>query len=137
MKSFSEERKDMLRNYLLSKKLSKCEAEVVILVIQGLINKEVASKLCVAEKTVKFHLTNVYKKLNISRRSQLVWTLPLFDFVGSPEPPMIRRSPERVIRRHGHTLKKSASESSDGSGTEELSKPDHQTNFDEQQPSPE
>ena len=93
MKPFSEEKKKMLREYLFNKKLSKCEVEVVILVVQGLINREVANKLCVAEKTVKFHLTNVYKKLNISRRSQLVWTLPLIDFVGAPEPPVIRPEP--------------------------------------------
>ncbi len=94
MKPFSEEKKQSLRQYLANKKLSRCEVEVVILVVQGLINREVANKLCVAEKTVKFHLTNVYKKLNISRRSQLVWTLPQIDFVGYPEPPSIRRRHE-------------------------------------------
>ena len=52
------------------------------MVLQGLINREVANRLCVAEKTIKFHLGNAYKKLNISRRSQLIWTLPLADFVG-------------------------------------------------------
>ena len=82
MKPLSEEHKKFLREYFLKKNLSKSEVEVVILVLQGLINREVANRLCVAEKTIKFHLGNAYKKLNISRRSQLIWTLPLADFVG-------------------------------------------------------
>ncbi|MDE0091771.1 MAG: helix-turn-helix transcriptional regulator [Oligoflexia bacterium] len=79
----NEERKQFLREHFLRKNLSKSEVEVVILVLQGLINREVANRLCVAEKTIKFHLGNAYKKLNISRRSELIWTLPLADFVGA------------------------------------------------------
>jgi len=82
MKPLTEEHKKFLREYFFKKSLSKSEVEVVILVLQGLINREVANRLCVAEKTIKFHLGNAYKKLNISRRSQLIWTLPLADFVG-------------------------------------------------------
>ena len=87
MKSFTPERKTFLRSYFLKKNLSKSEVEVVILVLQGLINREVANRLCVAEKTIKFHLGNAYKKLNISRRSQLIWTLPLADFVSVSDKP--------------------------------------------------
>jgi len=83
---FSAEKKKFLRDYFYSKNLSKCEVEVVILVLQGHTNSKVASALCVAEKTVKFHLTNVYKKLNISRRTEIVWTLPLADFIRVEEP---------------------------------------------------
>ena len=89
MKPFQEEHKKFLREYFLKKNLSKSEVEVVILVLQGLINREVANRLCVAEKTIKFHLGNAYKKLNISRRSQLIWTLPLADFVGISSKPII------------------------------------------------
>ena len=79
--NWKEEHKKFLRQHFLKKNLSKSEVEVVILVLQGLINREVANRLCVAEKTIKFHLGNAYKKLKISRRSQLIWTLPLKDFV--------------------------------------------------------
>ena len=78
----TQEHKEFLREHFRKKSLSRSEVEVVILVLQGLINREVANQLCVAEKTIKFHLGNAYKKLNISRRSQLIWTLPLADFVG-------------------------------------------------------
>ena len=91
MKLLTEDHKKFLREYFLKKNLSKSEVEVVILVLQGLINREVANRLCVAEKTIKFHLGNAYKKLNISRRSQLIWTLPLADFVGIADRPEMSR----------------------------------------------
>ena len=94
MQSFSEDSKQFLRKDLLRKNLSKREIEVVMLVLQGLTNREVAHNLCVAEKTVKFHLTNVYKKLKISRRSQIFWTLPLADFININEKPSAAVSKE-------------------------------------------
>ena len=90
--NLTEEHKKFLRAHFFKKNLSKSEVEVVILVLQGLINREVANRLCVAEKTIKFHLGNAYKKLNISRRSQLIWTLPLADFVGIADRPDISKS---------------------------------------------
>ena len=51
----------MLRDVLIQKGLSNREAEVAELVSKGLSNKEVANQLFVTEKTVKFHLTNIYK----------------------------------------------------------------------------
>lgn len=70
-----------IKNYLQEQGLSKRESEVVIFVVQGLTNKQVADHLCVAEKTVKFHLTNVYKRMKISCRSQIIWTLPIKQFI--------------------------------------------------------
>ena len=67
----------MLRNILIQKGLSKREAEVVEMVTKGLSNKEVANQLFVTEKTIKFHLTNIYKKMNLKSRAQLiVWCMP-------------------------------------------------------------
>jgi two-component system, NarL family, response regulator LiaR len=51
--------------------LSDREHEVVIWAIQGMTNKEIAAQLGVSAKTVKTHLQNVFRKLNISRRVQL------------------------------------------------------------------
>lgn len=71
----------MLRDVLTQKGLSNREAEVAELVTKGLSNKEVASQLFVTEKTVKFHLTNIYKKMNLKSRSQLiVWCMPHMSF---------------------------------------------------------
>jgi DNA-binding NarL/FixJ family response regulator len=52
--------------------LSKREREVCNMVATGLSNKEVASALFVTEKTVKFHLTNIYKTLGLKSRAQLI-----------------------------------------------------------------
>lgn len=72
----------MLKETLIQKGLSNREAEVAVLVSQGLPNKQVAEKLFVTEKTVKFHLTNIYKKMNVKSRAQLiVWCLPHMSFV--------------------------------------------------------
>ncbi len=74
----------MLRDVLIQKGLSNREAEVAELVSKGLSNKEVANQLFVTEKTVKFHLTNIYKKMCVKSRAQLiVWCLPHLGFVES------------------------------------------------------
>ena len=72
----------MLRDVLINQKgLSNREAEVAELVTKGLSNKEVANQLFVTEKTVKFHLTNIYKKMNLKSRAQLiVWCMPHYQF---------------------------------------------------------
>lgn len=77
----------MLRDVLIQKGLSNREAEVAELVSKGLSNKEVANQLFVTEKTVKFHLTNIYKKMSVKSRAQLiVWCLPHLGFVESEAP---------------------------------------------------
>jgi LuxR family transcriptional regulator, positive regulator of biofilm formation len=76
----------MLKDILTQKGLSHREAEVAELVSKGLSNKEVASQLFVTEKTVKFHLTNIYKKMAVKSRAQLiVWCVPHVDFVNSSQ----------------------------------------------------
>ena len=73
----------MLRDVLIKKGLSNREAEVAGLITKGLPNKEIANQLFVTEKTIKFHLTNIYKKMNLKSRSQLiVWSLPHLNFAG-------------------------------------------------------
>ena len=52
--------------------LTDREQEIVEWVMQGMTNKEVAAKLGISEKTVKTHLGNIFSKLKISRRLQLL-----------------------------------------------------------------
>lgn len=52
--------------------LTDREQEIVKWVIQGRTNKEIASGLGISDKTVKTHLSNIFGKLKISRRLQLV-----------------------------------------------------------------
>ena len=51
--------------------LTNREAEVMRLVTSGLSNKQVARELALSEGTVKIHLHNVYRKLNLSSRTAL------------------------------------------------------------------
>ena len=50
--------------------LTERETEVLALAAQGHSNAEVARMLWVTPQTVKFHLSNVYRKLNVSNRTQ-------------------------------------------------------------------
>jgi DNA-binding NarL/FixJ family response regulator len=52
--------------------LTPREIEVVQMVAKGLTNKEIASQLGIADGTVKIHLHNIYEKLQINRRAELV-----------------------------------------------------------------
>lgn len=95
----------MLRDVLIQRGLSNREAEVAELVSKGLSNKEVANQLFVTEKTVKFHLTNIYKKMNVKSRAQLiVWCLPHLGFVeneqrvvAAPQAPIINHTQAGTI----------------------------------------
>jgi DNA-binding NarL/FixJ family response regulator len=51
--------------------LTTRETEVMRLVTSGLSNKQVARELALSEGTVKIHLHNVYRKLNLSSRTAL------------------------------------------------------------------
>ncbi len=56
----------------LDESLSKKERDIVVLISQGLTNREIASVACISEQTVKTHVSRIFRKLNLSRRSQLV-----------------------------------------------------------------
>ncbi len=50
--------------------LTDREIEVLILMTQGLYNKEIGYKLGISEKTVKNHASNIFRKINVSDRTQ-------------------------------------------------------------------
>jgi len=52
--------------------LTNREKEVLQLVAQGANNQEIAEKLFVREVTVKTHLNSIFKKLNVTNRTQAV-----------------------------------------------------------------
>ncbi len=54
--------------------LSKREWEVLSLLSEGLSNQEIADKLFVSLNTVKTHVSNLYLKLDVKRRTQAVET---------------------------------------------------------------
>lgn len=50
--------------------LTKREIDVLKLLAEGLFNKEIAYKLNISERTVKNHVSNIFKKINASDRTQ-------------------------------------------------------------------
>ncbi|MDM1405791.1 response regulator transcription factor [Myroides marinus] len=51
--------------------LTERQLEIVELVKQGKTNKEIGEKLYISENTVKYHLKNIYKVLNVNSREDL------------------------------------------------------------------
>jgi len=56
----------------MPKALTRRELEIVKLVAEGLRNREIAQRLFVTEGTIKLHLHNVYEKLGVDGRMELL-----------------------------------------------------------------
>jgi len=52
--------------------LSRREQEVLDSLLENLANKEIASKLNISERTVKFHVSNLLSKFGVRRRADLI-----------------------------------------------------------------
>lgn len=52
--------------------LTTRESEVLKLLSNGMTNKEIGESLFVSQNTVKTHLSNIYTKLDVQRRTQAV-----------------------------------------------------------------
>jgi DNA-binding NarL/FixJ family response regulator len=52
--------------------LSKRETEVLNCLLENLANKEVADRLNISERTVKFHVSNLLSKFGVRRRADLI-----------------------------------------------------------------
>jgi DNA-binding NarL/FixJ family response regulator len=53
-----------------SSPLTSREREILALVSEGTGNKQIAKQLWVTEQTVKFHLSNIYRKMQVSNRTE-------------------------------------------------------------------
>ncbi|QSE99387.1 response regulator transcription factor [Fulvivirga lutea] len=80
----------LLRNQLISKSLllkselkpddeklallqmSKREFEVLVKIAEGRSNSEIADLLFVSENTIKTHVSNIFSKLNVKRRTEAI-----------------------------------------------------------------
>lgn len=57
-----------VKNYL-----TKSEYKVIHLLEKGYSNKKISDHLKISENTVKYHLKNIYKKLNVKNRLEAVY----------------------------------------------------------------
>ena len=67
--------------------LTSRERDVVKAVSSGLANKEIATRLSISPRTVENHLRNIYEKLHVNTRTQLLAIIHLQDY--SPDRPLI------------------------------------------------
>ena len=56
----------------LSEEITSRETEVLRMLAQGLVNKEIAARLGISEHTVKFHISSILDKLGASTRTEAV-----------------------------------------------------------------
>jgi DNA-binding NarL/FixJ family response regulator len=68
-------------------KLTKRETQVLSLVLEGKSSREVAFALFCSKRTVDYHLTKIYEKLEVSNRVQAMRRAALLGLieVGQPE----------------------------------------------------
>jgi len=57
---------------VLKEQMTNRERDVFCLVLEGLSTKEIAAQIHMSEPTVKQHLTRLFKKFDVSNRSQLI-----------------------------------------------------------------
>jgi DNA-binding CsgD family transcriptional regulator len=61
-----------LERVLEGHNLSRREAQVALACAEGLTNAEIGDRLFIRVQTVKFHLSHVFLKLGVKRRSELI-----------------------------------------------------------------
>ena len=64
--------------------LTRRELEILQLVAEGHSNANLAKRLWVTEQTIKFHLSNVYRKLNVSNRTEAARWAQLHGLLSEP-----------------------------------------------------
>jgi DNA-binding NarL/FixJ family response regulator len=57
-------------------KLTRRELEILQLVLAGYTNKAIAAEIFISQKTVEFHLDNIYTKIGVRTRMMAgIWAL--------------------------------------------------------------
>ncbi len=60
----------MKNNHAKLESLTKRELDVLKNLAVGMYNKEIATKLNISERTVKNHVSNIFKKIGVADRTQ-------------------------------------------------------------------
>ena len=70
----SVDKADLYKEFLKSLngvlQLTDRELEILKLMSSGMLNKEIAMQLNISERTVKNHVSNIFKKIEVSDRTQ-------------------------------------------------------------------
>lgn len=65
--------------------LTPAQFKIFTLVCDGLLNKQIAYELGIAENTVKTHLSNIFAKFNVGKRTNLIILANLLNIDGSED----------------------------------------------------
>ena len=68
--------------------LTRRELEILQLVAEGHSNSQLARMLWVTEQTVKFHLSNIYRKLSVSNRTEASRWAQFHGLLPATRPPL-------------------------------------------------
>ena len=66
--------------------LTRRELDILRLAAEGLSNVQIAKQLYVTEQTVKFHLSNIYRKLDVTNRTQAARQAHRLNLLSAGEP---------------------------------------------------
>ena len=66
------DRNDNLTDFKGASQLTEKETEVVRLLLRGYTYKAISQNLYISENTMKYHIKNIYQKLNISNKMELI-----------------------------------------------------------------
>jgi len=70
---YAEPKEDFNKGMFIEKTgISERELEVLVLIVKGASNQEIADQLFLSVSTVKSHISNIFIKLEVSRRTQAV-----------------------------------------------------------------
>ena len=70
IKEFDEAHKPDVNKKLQHNNLTQREIEVLLLIAEGKNNREIAEELFISDKTVKNHVSNIFRKIDVSDRTQ-------------------------------------------------------------------
>ena len=68
---FSKTEKTLKEDFIKNFSITKREQEIIIALLAGKSNKELAETLFVSEKTIETHLANIYRKVGVKNRLEL------------------------------------------------------------------
>jgi len=70
IKDFEKMTYHSVKKHFEQNSLTQREIEVLLLIADGKNNKEIADELYISEKTVKNHVSNIFRKIDVSDRTQ-------------------------------------------------------------------
>jgi DNA-binding CsgD family transcriptional regulator len=68
-----------MREFTAENKVTGRELDVIRYVTTGLSNREIAEKFNISERTIESHMVNIYNKLNIKNKVELINVLKKYD----------------------------------------------------------